>query len=463
MLDLDITKQPRRISEWEAVLRAVFNADDNDEQTWLEWKSTLNLRSKEHMASIVAKAIIAMANRDPGKAATTVGGIGILLIGIEPGSVQGVQPVDNADLDKLITPYVGTDGPVWSPHWTQFQGRTVLIIEVAAPQWGDPIHCFHREAPGVFDGAVFVRKLAQSTRANHLDIARLGDRHAARIPDAFDVTVSAHNSRALSRFGWQPEALKRLLTVQKNELMKPLMAARRARSAPTASLADKIIAQGGSGAFDLGLKGAWGKITEDRSEKQFEAEVDAYVEAIRADWPTIMRRAAVHMLNPASFVLTNNSTRNYQEVLVELHVPGDADADEHDPDAEDLDLFSLLPEPPRAWGPRENPIVHGLAPRWHGTAASTPRVQPPPFTIDNGGSFTLTFAPVTLRPQQRHVLADNICLLIPTTRTEPVTATWTATATNADGPPAAGSFTIDMHGEDLDVLTAALHAGGADD
>ena len=461
---MDITKQPRRISEWEAVLHAVFNANDSDEQTWLEWKSTLDLRSKEQMATVVAKAIIAMANRDPGKAATTVGGIGILLIGIEPGSVQGVQPVDNADLDKLVTPYVGADGPVWSPHWTQFQGRTVLIIEVAAPQWGDPIHCFHREAPGVFDGAVFVRKLAQSARANHLDIARLGDRHAARIPDTFDVTVSAHSARALSRFGWQPEYLKRFLAVQKEELMKPLLAARRARSAPTTSLVDKIIAQGGSGALDLGLGGAWDKIAEDRSEKQFEAQVDAYLEAIRADWSVIMRRAAVHMLNPAIFVLTNNSTRNYQEVLVELHVAGDADADEHDPDAEDLNLFALLPEPPRAWGPRDNPVLRSFLPSWHGTDFSAPRVQlPPPFTIDNGGSFTLTFAPVTLRPQQRHVLADNICLLIPTARTEPITATWTATATNTDGPPAVGRLTIDMHGEDLDVLAAALRAGGADD
>ncbi|WP_229075018.1 RNA-binding domain-containing protein [Actinoplanes sp. DH11] len=459
MLDMDVTKQPRRISEWDAVLHAVVNADDNDEQTWLEWKSTLDLRSKEQMATVVAKAIIAMANREPDKAAARVGGIGILLIGIEPGTVHGVKPVDNADLDKLITPYVGADGPVWSPHWTRFQGRTVLIIEVAAPQWGDPIHCFHKEAPGVPDGAVFVRKLAQSTRANHLDIARLGDRRAARIPDTFDVTVSVESARPLSRYGWRPEHLERFLVMQKQEMMKPLMAVReqRTRSAPVDTLISKIIAQDGRGVYGLGLSGLSGKIAEDRSEKQYEAEVDAYLDAIRSKWPAIVRRAAVHVLTSASFVLRNNSTRNYQDVLVELHVAGIAEAAETDTDAKGFDLFAQLPKRPRAWGPRDNPAMKIAVPNWQASTFVASRPQlPPPFTITNGGSFTLAFAPVALRPQQRQVLADNVCLLIPTTRTEPVTATWTATATNADGPPATGSFTIDLHGEGLDVLAAAL-------
>lgn len=152
VLDMDTTRKPQRIGDWAAVLDAVFRADGSDEQTWLEWKSTLDLRSREQMATVVAKAIIAMANRDPDQAAATVGGVGILLIGLEPGAVHGIEPVDNADLDQLISPYVGADGPVWTPHWTQYRGRQVLIIEIAAPRWGDPIYCFHKEFPRVLDG-----------------------------------------------------------------------------------------------------------------------------------------------------------------------------------------------------------------------------------------------------------------------------------------------------------------------
>ncbi|MFI6244096.1 RNA-binding domain-containing protein [Micromonospora sp. NPDC050795] len=127
---MDTTRRPVRPSEWLAVLDAVYNAEQSDEQTWLEWKSSLDLHSKEQMAKIVSKAIIAMANRDPNEAALTVGGIGILLIGIDPGSVAGVDQVDNADLDQMIANYIGSDGPVWQPHWTQYQGMQILLSKL---------------------------------------------------------------------------------------------------------------------------------------------------------------------------------------------------------------------------------------------------------------------------------------------------------------------------------------------
>jgi hypothetical protein len=49
-------------------------------------------------------------------------------------------------------------------------------------------------------------------------------------------------------------------------------------------------------------------------------------------------------------------------------------------------------------------------------------------------------------------------VLVPATRTEPVTVTWTATATNADGPPANGAFSIPFAGPDIKVLEAVLRS-----
>src|SRR5262245_55169541 len=97
VLNVDIQQRPHRVQDWIAILDAVFHASPSDEQSWLEWKSSLDLRSKEHIASIVAKAVLAFANRDPVEAARTVGGIGILIIGLEPGQVHGVSSIDNAD------------------------------------------------------------------------------------------------------------------------------------------------------------------------------------------------------------------------------------------------------------------------------------------------------------------------------------------------------------------------------
>jgi hypothetical protein len=50
-------------------LDAVYNAHPSDEQTWLEWKSTLDLRSKEQMATIVCRSFIGSCGLSWGYAA----------------------------------------------------------------------------------------------------------------------------------------------------------------------------------------------------------------------------------------------------------------------------------------------------------------------------------------------------------------------------------------------------------
>jgi hypothetical protein len=485
-----VTRRPVRISDWAALLDAVFRADANDEQTWLEWKSTLDLRSKEQMATIVAKAIIAMANRDPDRAATTVGGIGILLIGMEPGAVHSVAQVDNADLDKLVSPYVGADGPVWQPHWTQYDDRQVLIIEVTPPRWGDPIHAFRKEfqptrdpaaqAAGrgrtvqpITNGAIFVRKLAQSVPADHMEITRLANRRASGAQDqGIEVSVTIDSPYPLSRYRWSEDEFARFLAAEAEDLMGPLEAGRSRRSAhrPGTDFLAKVAAMGGvspnvrAGLTAAHLAGLVETIPEQRSEAEYEVSVRDHLDAIRAAWPEAMRAAAAYFVRPPTFILVNQSTRNYQEVLVRLHVAGDADAREYESDTSGLDLWKLLPRGPRKWGPRRRELGSIEVPRWYtqpipAYGGSTA----PSITVERGGSFTVNFLPVNLRPQQRHVLADDWSVLIPASRTEPVTATWTATATNADGPPAEGTFVLRFDGDEINILAEVLHAGAQDE
>jgi len=96
VLNFDVTRRPFHARDWRMLIGAVLAAQPGDEQDWLEWKSTLNLRSKEHIATCVAKAIIAMGNRDPDVAAQTVGGVGVLMVGVQPGVIHGVTPIDSA-------------------------------------------------------------------------------------------------------------------------------------------------------------------------------------------------------------------------------------------------------------------------------------------------------------------------------------------------------------------------------
>ena len=176
VLNVDPTRLPGRPAEWVAFLTAVEHAAPGDEQTWLEWKSTLDLTSRRDVGMILSKAILAMANRDPDDAVRTMGGHGIVIVGLEAGTVHGVTHLDNADLDKTVSAYVGADGPRWEPKWYKREGKDVLIVVIDPPCWGDPIWTFRKQIEKYADGTIFVRKRARSEPANSVDIARLSQR-----------------------------------------------------------------------------------------------------------------------------------------------------------------------------------------------------------------------------------------------------------------------------------------------
>lgn len=460
MLDMDTARRPFRPSEWVAVLDAVYNAHPSDEQTWLEWKSTLDLRSKEQIATIVCKAIIALANRDPDQAVATVGGIGILLIGVEPGFVSGVVAVDNADLDQLISSYIGSDGPAWQPHWYQYQEKTILIIEVGAPRWGDPPHTFRRSYDKIQDGQIYVRKMARSAPADHKDVQRLAERYAARPKDAtLDVSVSAEYPVDLSRYTWTEGNLDGFVSAERSRLMQPLEEAR----AQLREESDARLLGSPVGDFNMfqnlpkaqaAYAGPFGIVEESRTEAEYETQVEDYLAEVKVEWPEAMRKAAAYLIQPPVFIVTNLSERNYLQLEVKVHVAGEADAVEYEPDIEELNLWNLLPSAPRIWGPyRKNPFALPVP----GLAGLGLRAQDfgPSTTIQRGGSFTLTFPPVDLRPGQTEILERDWVVLIPSWRTGSVTAAWTATATNIDGQ-ARGEFAILFNGEDVNLYESLV-------
>ena len=74
--------------------------------------------------------------------------------------------------------------------------------------------------------------------------------------------------------------------------------------------------------------------------------------------------------------------------------------------------------------------------------------------IERGGSFSLTFPPIDLRPERKEVLENGISVLVSVTRTTQVLATWTASATNIDGS-ASGEFLIDFD-ETVDISSLLI-------
>src|SRR5690242_11874272 len=97
------------------------------EPDWLEWKrgAEYDVRGRERRGAL-AKFILGFANRNPDRAAINAEGRAFLVIGAQPGEIDGVHVYDAADLTNWLRPYLGADGPVWTPRYVDVDGKTVL-------------------------------------------------------------------------------------------------------------------------------------------------------------------------------------------------------------------------------------------------------------------------------------------------------------------------------------------------
>lgn len=85
--------------------------------------------SKRDLTKIV-KAVLSFANRQPDEASRTFGGCAYLLVGVEPGTLAGVQPIDAATLESSLVQYIGSDSfwPSWSPRQFNRRWRPVWSV-----------------------------------------------------------------------------------------------------------------------------------------------------------------------------------------------------------------------------------------------------------------------------------------------------------------------------------------------
>lgn len=163
-LNLDTSHAIRGPGARKALIEAILDAPSSEQETeWLEWKSSVALDQKAWQGEI-ATHVIGFANREPTRARQVVGGHAYLLLGAEPGNLNGVVVFDPADLESWIARYTGrSEGPRWEPHYTSVDGKDVLVIEIDAPQAGDPIFALRKtfQDPGgntIPDGTVFIRR-----------------------------------------------------------------------------------------------------------------------------------------------------------------------------------------------------------------------------------------------------------------------------------------------------------------
>lgn len=204
---LDSSTNFERPADSRRLVEAVRDGEHGVELDWLEWKAQLDMSSKSGIAH-VARVVIGMANRGPAAAQTVAEGFGYVVIGVEPGSLEGIEVPDPADFDNRLRVYLGDDGPNWRMQVVALEGTEVVVISVLPPKPGDPIHSLRKEIDGHRDGTVFVRRNGTTQPATSPELAQLQNRLLASIegPPTVEGSLSvARSPRATARIAVLPE------------------------------------------------------------------------------------------------------------------------------------------------------------------------------------------------------------------------------------------------------------------
>ena len=336
-----------------------------------------------------------MANRDFAQAERHAEGSGYVILGVEPGMVHGVPHWDSADLENWLSRYVEPELR-YDVHYVEIDGKEVLIFTVDAPRQGDPIYCLQRDcqieeviAPDSTSqkerqirktfakGAIFVRHGGKTEQHTPEDLKRLGARLAIAERPTLDVAVLLDTSKALAiRESLVSDAHRDAQLRAWRE--KKLAKLPRREPKPTRGPFDLIDIP----TFDYSRALSHKPLGEKRSEEEYKAEVEMYMQDVKAPgaWLQII---AVEWVKAKMSVLgvsvQNNTKQNYESTVIELTIFGISRGNVF---AAEDDAAQLLrvPEEPKDWG--DMSLMSGIAAKYPVTsiaalAKPTPDIEEP--------------------------------------------------------------------------------------
>jgi hypothetical protein len=435
-LSLDQSVAVRTRAQQQALVRAVFEAPlDEPETASLEWKTRVNLAEKRWQAQ-AGKHIIGFANRHPDAALRLFEGCAYLLLGVAPGELEGTVVHDPADLDGWVTAYVGTipDAPSWNATYVSIGGTSVLLVTIERPKWGDPIWTLRKtyapdprthsngtkEEPSLREGTVFIRREGRTDQANTAELRTLTHRAGAgprRL--SLDLRMEAGDTAIAIDDG--DERREAWLTGEGRALTPSGKAPATSRR-PTDNVLDALAAQSAEA-----LKG----FGETRTRDAYEKEVQTYLVGARRGYSARLKRGAIrHELGEIHLWIDNETEHNFADVVVDLTFPQSAIEAYFDEGQVKGPAFPSRPDP---WGSftmdrfLRAPIL---------SLTTLPGVVParsPRGRIINGGSSSIRFAGVDVRPGHSHRVATFYLIVGPAQAGGLVEGNWVATARDVSG------------------------------
>lgn len=181
VLSIDTSRALRTPNQVLSLIQAVFEAAPEDESRSIEWKSAYTDLTSTEASFAISRAILGLANRPVAVAAASFEGVGYVLVGVEPGSLEGQQVPDSAELLNAIHRYTGHGWPYWDARTLTFNAVTVLVVTVEPPRDGDRMALLQKsyqpaKGPLVSEGTIFVRRPGATERASRAELEMLQDR-----------------------------------------------------------------------------------------------------------------------------------------------------------------------------------------------------------------------------------------------------------------------------------------------
>lgn len=424
------------------------DADDTVERHYLEVKSDIDLKSALGRAK-VAKFILGAANRVPAVAQKYFEGHAVMVLGVGPGEVNGIEPVEMLQLQQWLVPYLSPAGPAWDISRVPLRhGREVLLVIVDPPEDGQPMYVCTKDFQdarsrkgALRDGAIYVRGDGETREATSADLAALIER-ASGAPRA---SLSVSPLGEALAYDADTSGLKKWVSKTKRELLDAL-------PQPATELgllkADGLPIRGARAVYESMTQ------PEDRTQEEYRAEIAAWEDACLEAMPTALDVIAAAAWSPLIFSIQSDTW--LEDAEIQIHLDGDVEGVEVDPHAWRLGIRDILPTSPRTWGPRPRLDLSRLV---AAPPAFLPYAGPPRSGFTNGGSVTLREEIGDLRPQGEAFVAEdlNMVVLVKDPALAEVTGSWRLTA-RGQNRVYEGGFTVAIQRRPIAELVSTLHS-----
>ena len=438
-LDIDTSCRFRTGEEPLALVEAVRAADPLDEARWIEWKSDLDLDTREHQFK-AAKAILGFANRTEEQSHGWADGFAYLLVGVEPGNLRGTQPRGTSVVEARLRKWVGSGdrSPRWAAGWISTNDCKVLVIEVGPPSPGDPLFPLRQEFKGFRNGTIFVRRQASSDPADSAEVLHLSDRAARsrRLSLSVEPTTPDH----LFGVDLLPEVVSEILDIERESCLEPLAKALQRRQQKDQERREKALRNnpvlgdaminviGNMPTLDIGLGGFLGG--PQRTEKGYEAEVNDHIASCAEVFhDVVVTKLISSSLAQVRISITNPTERHIPGVRVVATIDGPIYVDTTDrPDD--------LPERPVPYG--KDSTLHQIESLSATGGWNLPQLQPAPSTeyaeeIQRDDGIEIRWPPTELPALETIELEPIDVAILTRPDHRSLTLSWRATSSGLDG------------------------------